>query len=196
MYARSVSCVNVPSDQRLTEKEKQKGNGHRLVRELMEQVTHLQAELGPSEEETNLLLAITLSEGRYETYIARKPMTFGRQLSPGSAVFVEVKGHSNVLPGIVRYKGVLPPIPGTWFGVELIKHPGSGTCDGTFRKKRYFTCEPDCGIFVGLDKLRPREDGDDLKSLNIARKEENIQGIDGVPKTDERVVTFIKDSPA
>ena len=86
----------------------------------MEQVTHLQAELGPSEEETNLLLAITLSEGRYETYIARKPMTFGRQLSPGSAVFVEVKGHSNVLPGIVRYKGVLPPIPGTWFGVELI----------------------------------------------------------------------------
>ena len=60
-----------------------------------------------------------------------------------------------------------------------------------------------------------------MKSLNIARKEENIQGklkssvkdsilsfqkikpeqmsfqgIDGVPKTDERVVTFIKDSPA
>ena len=86
----------------------------------MEQVAHLQAELGPSEEETNLLLAITLLEGRYATYIARKPMTFGRQLSPGRAVFVEVKGHSNVLPGIVRYKGVLPPIPGTWFGVELI----------------------------------------------------------------------------
>ena len=35
----------------------------------MEQVTHLQAELGPSEEETNLLLAITLLEGRYATYI-------------------------------------------------------------------------------------------------------------------------------
>ena len=60
-----------------------------------------------------------------------------------------------------------------------------------------------------------------MKSLNIARKEENIQGklksslkdsilsfqkikpeqmsfqgIDGVPKTDERVVTFTKDSPA
>ena len=86
----------------------------------MEQVAHLQAELGPSEEETNLLLAITLLEGRYATYIAKKPITFGKQLSPGSAVFVEVKGHSNVLPGIVRYKGVLPPIPGTWFGVELI----------------------------------------------------------------------------
>ena len=87
--------------------------------------------------------------------------------------------------------------------------------------KRYFTCEPDCGIFVGLDKLRPREDGGDLKSLNVAKKDKNIQdklisslkdsilsfwkgkheqmsfqGIDGVLKTDERVVTFIKDSPA
>ena len=73
-----------------------------------------------SEEETNLLLAITSSEGRYLSYIDRKRMAFGRQLSQGSAVFVDVKGHSNVLPGIVRYKGVLPPIPGTWFGVELI----------------------------------------------------------------------------
>ena len=69
--------------------------------------------------------------------------------------------------------------------------------------------------------MRPREDGDDLKSLNIAKKDKNIQdklisslkdsilsfwkikseqmsfqGIDGVLKTDERVVTFIKDSPA
>ena len=54
----------------------------------MEQVAHLQAELGSSEEETNLLLAITLLEGRYATYLARKPMTFGRQLSPGSAVLL------------------------------------------------------------------------------------------------------------
>ncbi|XP_066019147.1 ubiquitin carboxyl-terminal hydrolase CYLD-like [Pocillopora verrucosa] len=117
-----------------------------------------------SEEETNLLLAITSSEGRYLSYIDRKRMAFGRQLSQGSAVFVDVKGNSKFLPGIVRYKGVLPPIPGTWFGVELINHPGLGTCNGTLGNKRYFTCEPDCGIFVGLDKLRPREDGGDLKS--------------------------------
>ena len=73
-----------------------------------------------SEEETNLLLAITSSEGRYLSYIDRKRMAFGRQLSQGSAVFVDVKGNSKFLPGIVRYKGVLPPIPGTWFGVELL----------------------------------------------------------------------------
>ena len=82
-------------------------------------------------------------------------------------------------------------------------------------------CEPESGVFVGLDKLRPREDGDDLKSSKIAKKDENIQaklksslkesissfwkakckqrsfeGIDGVLKTDDRVVTFINDSPA
>ena len=73
-----------------------------------------------SEEDTNLLLAITSSEGRYVTYVDRKRLTFGRQLLPGSAVFVEVKGVSNVMPGVVWYKGVLPPSLGTWFGVELI----------------------------------------------------------------------------
>ena len=73
-----------------------------------------------SEEETNLLLAITSFEGRYQTYTDWKRLAFGRQLSPGSAVFVEVKEASKVLPGIVWYKGVLPPSLGTWFGVELI----------------------------------------------------------------------------
>ena len=72
-----------------------------------------------SEEETNLLLAITSSEGRYVTYLDRKRLTFGRQLSPGSTVFVDVKGASKVLPGVVWYIGILPPSLGTWFGVEL-----------------------------------------------------------------------------
>ena len=85
----------------------------------MEDVTRL------SEEESNLLLAITSPEGRYQMYTDRKRLMFGRQLSPGSAVFVEVKGASKVLPGIVRYNGVLPPSLGTWFGVELIVSTGA-----------------------------------------------------------------------
>ena len=72
-----------------------------------------------SEGETNLLLAITSAEGRYQTYMDRKRLAFGRQLSHGRAVFVDVKGASRILPGIVWYKGVLPPCLGTWFGVEL-----------------------------------------------------------------------------
>ena len=73
-----------------------------------------------SEEDTNLLLAITSAERRYLTYLDRKRLTFGRQLLPGSAVFVEVKGVSKVLLGVVWYIGKLPPSLGTWFGVELI----------------------------------------------------------------------------
>ena len=73
-----------------------------------------------SEEESNLLLAISSSEGRYQTYMDRNRLAFGRQLSVGSTVFVEVKGNSKVLPGAVWYIGVLPPSLGTWFGVELI----------------------------------------------------------------------------
>ena len=73
-----------------------------------------------SEEETNLLLAITSPEGRYKAYIDRKHMAFGQQLSIGSDVWVEVEGITQILPGTVWYKGVLPPNLGTWFGVELI----------------------------------------------------------------------------
>ena len=73
-----------------------------------------------SEEESSLLLAISSSEKRYETYTERKRLAFGRQLSVGSVVFVKVKGNSKLFPGIVRYRGILPPSLGTWFGVELI----------------------------------------------------------------------------
>ena len=69
--------------------------------------------------------------------------------------------------------------------------------------------------------MTPRDDKDDLKSTKIAEKDENIQaklrsslmdsilsfwkgkqsqrssqGINGVLKIDERVVTFVNDSPA
>ena len=85
----------------------------------MEDVTRL------SEEESKLLLAISSSEGRYQMYTDRKRLMFGRQLSPGSAVFVEVKGASKVLPGIVWFIGVLSPSLGTWFGVEIIVSTGA-----------------------------------------------------------------------
>ena len=78
-----------------------------------------------SEEVTNLLLAVASSEGRYQTYIDTKRLTFGRQLSPGSAVFFEMNELSKSLPGIVRYKGILPSRLGTWFGVELIVSTGA-----------------------------------------------------------------------
>jgi len=73
-----------------------------------------------SDEEANLLLAISSLRERYGTFIDRKRLDFGRRLSTGSQVFVSVKGLTKDLPGVVWYKGELPFCPGTMFGVELI----------------------------------------------------------------------------
>ncbi len=73
-----------------------------------------------SDENANLLLAIYPSQLRYETFIDKKRLDFGRQLLPNSNVFVSLKGLSKDLPGVVWWKGELPSNLGTMFGVELI----------------------------------------------------------------------------
>ena len=75
-----------------------------------------------SDEEASLLLAISSLGERYQSFIDRKRLDFGRRLSPDlcNQVFVSVKGFSKDLPGVVWYKGELPSCPGTMFGVELI----------------------------------------------------------------------------
>ena len=71
-------------------------------------------------EDANLLLAISSVVSRYQTFINKKRLDFGRQISPGSQVLVEVKGISKKLHGIAWYIGELPPLHGTFFGVQLI----------------------------------------------------------------------------
>ena len=71
-------------------------------------------------EEADLLLAISSVGLRYQTFIDRKRLDFGRRILPGSQVWVEVKGILKKLHGTVWYKGQLPPTLGTMFGVELI----------------------------------------------------------------------------
>ena len=73
-----------------------------------------------SDEEANLLLAISSAESTYETFIDKKRLDFGRRLLIGNRVFVSVKGIAKDLPGVVWYNGELPSYPGTMFGVELI----------------------------------------------------------------------------
>ena len=73
-----------------------------------------------SDEDANLLLAISVPELRYQTFMEKKRLDFGRQLSPGDAVFVSLAEFAENLPGAVRYKGELPPNHATMFGVELI----------------------------------------------------------------------------
>jgi len=73
-----------------------------------------------SSEDAGLLLAISSVGLRYQTYIDRKRLDFGRRLLPGSQVFVSVKGISKSLLGVVWYRGDLPSTLGTMFGVELV----------------------------------------------------------------------------
>ena len=70
-------------------------------------------------EEADLLLAIASGTLRYQIYIDRGRLDFGKRLQGGSHVMVSVKGSSKNLPGVVRYKGFLPNMPGTIFGVQL-----------------------------------------------------------------------------
>ena len=73
-----------------------------------------------SDEDANLLLAISSLEERYQTFMDRIRLDFGRKIVLGCKVYVSVKGISRKLPGVVWYKGELPSNNGTMFGVELI----------------------------------------------------------------------------
>ena len=73
-----------------------------------------------TEEDANLLLAISSLGERYQTYTDRIRLEFGRKIGPDSKVYVTVKGVSKKLSGVVWYKGELPSCNGIMFGVELI----------------------------------------------------------------------------
>ena len=71
-------------------------------------------------EDDKLLLAISSKGLRYQTFVDKERLDFGRQISTGSQVFVEVRGFAKKLHGTVWYIGELPSVHGTMFGVELI----------------------------------------------------------------------------
>ena len=73
-----------------------------------------------SDEDANLLLAISSTESRCQTFIDEKRLDFGRRVLLGDFVFVSVNAFSKDVPGVVWYKGELPSNPGTMFGVELV----------------------------------------------------------------------------
>ena len=72
-----------------------------------------------TEEEADLLLAISSATLRYQICFDRKRLDFGKRLEYGSQVLVSINGVSKKLPGIVWFKGELPNSTGTIFGIEL-----------------------------------------------------------------------------
>ena len=85
-------------------------------------------------EDANLLLAISSVGSRYQTYIDRKRLDFGRQIKQGSQALVELTGVSKKLHGIVWYVGELPPNLGTMFGIELLV----STVTWPFNRKKFY----------------------------------------------------------
>eukprot|EP00736_Rhodelphis_marinus_P005465 Rmarinus@m.5842 len=56
-----------------------------------------------------------------------------------------------VREGTVRYVGEIDDSGGTWVGVELSQPLGKN--DGSAKGKRYFTCAPQCGLFVRPSRI-------------------------------------------
>ena len=73
------------------------------------------------------------------------------------------------------------------------KNPGFGTSDGTFRNKRFFTCAPDSGVFVGLDKLEPCEDDNsELRTPSKSPKRDDNGQVNFKLRLDSVLPSFFK----
>ncbi|KAL4635337.1 ubiquitin carboxyl-terminal hydrolase CYLD-like [Arapaima gigas] len=112
-----------------------------------------------SKKEAELLQAVENEKDRFECFEDRKGLDFAMSLSVDSPVEVDVNG--NWCEGMVCYIGSISeltssnPIAGMFFGIELKgKHKGKGQNDGTYRGKRFFTCDRDCGVFVPFTRVR------------------------------------------
>ena len=74
------------------------------------------------------------------------------------------------------------------------KNPGFGKSDGTFRNKRYFTCAPDSGVFVGLDKLAPLEDDNysEFRTPSKSPKRDDHGQVNFKSRLDSVIPSFFK----
>ena len=70
-------------------------------------------------QEADLLIAISSLTVRYHICFDRNRLEFGKRLAYGSLVLVSINGVSEKLPGVLWFKGELPYLTGTMFGVEL-----------------------------------------------------------------------------
>ncbi|KAI0663349.1 hypothetical protein C8Q70DRAFT_1042120 [Cubamyces menziesii] len=87
---------------------------------------------------------------RQSDVFARSASRAGRAFEVGDNVRIESLGFE----GILRYVGEIDGKPGIWAGVELSGgFAGKGKNNGSVAGKQYFTCPPNCGVFVATTKL-------------------------------------------
>lgn len=72
--------------------------------------------------------------------------------------------------GQISYVGLIPQLPGAgpWVGVSLDEPTGKN--DGSVKGSRYFTCNPNCGVFVRPERVEAGDFGvvgidDDLEEI-------------------------------
>ncbi|XP_048762223.2 ubiquitin carboxyl-terminal hydrolase CYLD-like [Ostrea edulis] len=111
-----------------------------------------------SKTEFALLQPIPVCQERLSIFQDQEWLKEGAHLQLNDPVTVAVKGQP-YLKGLIKYKGELPGVKGIQFGIELLgESKGKGTCDGVFRKKRFFTCEQNSAIFAAIHKVRKDQD--------------------------------------
>ncbi|KAI0745313.1 hypothetical protein C8Q76DRAFT_806678 [Earliella scabrosa] len=87
---------------------------------------------------------------RTSDVFARSASRAGRGFDVGDQVRIESLGFE----GTLRYLGEIDGKPGIWAGVELSGgFAGKGKNNGSVAGKQYFTCPPNCGVFVASTKL-------------------------------------------
>ncbi|KAH9929550.1 uncharacterized protein BXZ73DRAFT_90402 [Epithele typhae] len=89
---------------------------------------------------------------RTSEVFARSASRAGSGFDVGDNVRIESLGFE----GALRYLGEIDGKPGMWAGVELGGgFAGKGKNNGSVAGKQYFTCPPNCGVFVASTKLSP-----------------------------------------
>ncbi|OWF38021.1 ubiquitin carboxyl-terminal hydrolase CYLD-like isoform X2 [Mizuhopecten yessoensis] len=150
-------------------------------------------------QELNLLQPIPVLSERVTVFHDKTWLNEGVTLSVGDPVIVSLKGNPD-LAGILRYKGELKDNTGIQFGVELSReNRGKGTCDGVFRKKRYFTTETNSSVFVPLNKIRrdltrPASHGGTGGATGFANEQQTFADYHGLRERDR--VVWMSDSGA
>ncbi|RDX54967.1 hypothetical protein OH76DRAFT_1397294 [Lentinus brumalis] len=92
----------------------------------------------------------TRPPSRTSDVFARSASRAGRGFEVGDNVRIESLGFE----GVLRYFGEIDGKPGMWAGVELGGgFAGKGKNNGSVAGKQYFTCPPNCGVFVASTKL-------------------------------------------
>lgn len=103
----------------------------------------------------DLLIAVKEPAKRIEVYRDPNWLREGLAIQINSKVLITGGNNAKDSPmtGIVRFCGVITV--GRQFGVELDPpFHGKGSSNGVFRKKKYFSCEEDCALFVNIYRIR------------------------------------------